>query len=254
VLEPVVLLLEAPLLLLPLEVPLLPVEPPVLLPVVVVLFATSANCCVLRWLMSSLTLTAKLKVPACVGVPEIVPLLFSDNPGGKDPELKDQLYGCVPPVAVSVAVYDVPTWELESDEVEIFSGAATVSVVDACILRLGDCAVISTVPASRGAVNNPASEIEPLLADHFTLVIAVFVSVALNCSVPPGATVAPAGVTLMEIALAPPVKYKPCCCSNTMTRLGTSDAFIFSSADEVTGRIRSKNSGNNRNAGRDLLA
>jgi len=54
--------------------------------------------------VESVTLTVKLLVPEAVGVPEIAPVdAFSVNPAGKAPALKDQEYGVVPPVAVSVA-------------------------------------------------------------------------------------------------------------------------------------------------------
>jgi hypothetical protein len=44
-----------------------------------------------------------LLVPAAVGVPAIAPeLAVKDNPAGRVPELIDQVYGVVPPVAASV--------------------------------------------------------------------------------------------------------------------------------------------------------
>lgn len=51
----------------------------------------------------SATLAVKLKVPTVVGVPEITPVaVLSDNPGGREPEEIDQVYGGVPPLAESV--------------------------------------------------------------------------------------------------------------------------------------------------------
>jgi hypothetical protein len=45
-----------------------------------------------------------------VGVPLITPvLLLRPNPGGKLPDMMDQLYGVVPPVANRVLLYEVPT-------------------------------------------------------------------------------------------------------------------------------------------------
>ena len=53
----------------------------------------------------SVTRTVKLLVPVTVGVPEIIPVLVaSDNPVGKVPEARDQLYGGAPPVATTVAL------------------------------------------------------------------------------------------------------------------------------------------------------
>jgi hypothetical protein len=40
-----------------------------------------------------------------VGVPVIAPVdVFSDRPAGRVPEVRDQVYGVVPPVAASVAL------------------------------------------------------------------------------------------------------------------------------------------------------
>jgi hypothetical protein len=59
------------------------------------------------WL--SVTLTVKFDVPAVVGVPLIVPVEEpSDSPAGSDPEITDQLYGVVPPVATTVWLYATP--------------------------------------------------------------------------------------------------------------------------------------------------
>lgn len=48
----------------------------------------------------SVTVTEKLKVPAVVGVPEIVPEELNVKPGGRvDPVARAQVYGPVPPEA-----------------------------------------------------------------------------------------------------------------------------------------------------------
>jgi hypothetical protein len=55
--------------------------------------------------VESVTLTAKLNVPAVVGVPEIVPLAAAIvRPAGNVPELMLQLYGVVPPLAANIVV------------------------------------------------------------------------------------------------------------------------------------------------------
>ena len=51
----------------------------------------------------SVTFTVNEDVPAVVGVPLICPELLSVKPVGKEPELSDQLYGVVPPLAASEA-------------------------------------------------------------------------------------------------------------------------------------------------------
>lgn len=71
---------------------------------------------------------------AAVGFPLIPPVdEFSVKPVGKVPEVSDHVYGMVPPVAVNVCEYGVPTSPLVSDRVNIVSGAATETV------RLKDC-------------------------------------------------------------------------------------------------------------------
>ena len=51
-------------------------------------------------LAASATLAVKLKVPLAVGVPEIRPVLAARlRPAGRLPEVIDQAYGVVPPVA-----------------------------------------------------------------------------------------------------------------------------------------------------------
>ena len=53
--------------------------------------------------LESVTLTVNEEVPAVAGVPLIWPELLSVRPAGREPELSDQLYGVVPPLAASVA-------------------------------------------------------------------------------------------------------------------------------------------------------
>jgi hypothetical protein len=55
-----------------------------------------------------------------VGVPVIAPeLAFRVRPLGKEPEASDQMYGVLPPVAVSVALYADPTCPLGNEVVEM---------------------------------------------------------------------------------------------------------------------------------------
>jgi hypothetical protein len=57
--------------------------------------------------LESVALTVKENVPAVVGVPLICPELMSVSPAGKEPELSDQMYGAVPPLAASDPEYAV---------------------------------------------------------------------------------------------------------------------------------------------------
>ena len=59
------------------------------------------NACMAVCPVESFAWTVKLDVPAVVGVPLMV-LPFSDKPAGREPEVMDQIYGAVPPVAASV--------------------------------------------------------------------------------------------------------------------------------------------------------
>jgi hypothetical protein len=115
-------------------------------------------------LPESVTLAVNLNVPAAVGVPEITPVLaMSDRPGGKEPEAIAQLYGGVPPLAVSIPEYGTRTLPLDRDVVVIVSGGiCTVRVVlPATPLKVADMV----------AVPGPTAVASPVL---FMVAIAVF--------------------------------------------------------------------------------
>ena len=57
----------------------------------------------------SVAVTVKLKVPPAVGVPDNMPLDPSVKPVGKAPEVTAYPYGAMPPEAVTVLLYAVPT-------------------------------------------------------------------------------------------------------------------------------------------------
>ena len=59
-------------------------------------------------LLESVTVTVRFEVPAAVGVPPTVQPL-NVRPAGSVPELIEQLYGVVPPLAPIVAEYVTPT-------------------------------------------------------------------------------------------------------------------------------------------------
>lgn len=55
----------------------------------------------------SIAVAVKLYVPCAVGVPEIAPLeAASERPDGNLPDVIDQVYGAVPPVALNWPLYD----------------------------------------------------------------------------------------------------------------------------------------------------
>src|SRR5271170_432307 len=76
---------------------------------------------------------------AAVGMPAMAPVAaFKAKPAGRVPLVSDQLYGVVPPVAASVAVYGTPTSPFGSAPVEITSVAGIiVSVRVAACVRIG---------------------------------------------------------------------------------------------------------------------
>ena len=64
---------------------------------------------------------------AVVGVPLIRPVNeFTVKPPGNVPEVSVQVYGEVPPVAVNVCEYAVPTWPLANDAVVTVSDAEEI--------------------------------------------------------------------------------------------------------------------------------
>ncbi len=86
------------------------------------------GCEVAPALSFRVTLKVKGLPSALVGVPLIAPVdAFSIKPGGSPPALTDQLlYGGVPPLAVKVAEYGVPTMPDGGFPVMVSCGAAIV--------------------------------------------------------------------------------------------------------------------------------
>jgi hypothetical protein len=118
----------------------------------------------------SVTLIVKLKVPAFVGVPEIIPVVAdSARPLGKAPEVTPQLYGAVPPFAVSVVEYTLPVCPEGHELVVICTAviaAATVSVSDlvvVCAVGVVESAIFAVKLNEPDAVGVP--EIVPVVAD-----------------------------------------------------------------------------------------
>jgi len=80
---------------------------------------------------------------------------------------------------------------------DLVGSATLVALTEAVVLTL-------TV----GAVKSPEVETVPALADQFTVVLVVPVTVSVNSCVPPDGTIAEAGEIEMEMVL-PPVLAKP---------------------------------------------
>src|SRR5262249_1198568 len=60
------------------------------------------------WDPLPVTRIVKTKTPAAVAVPLIMPLEDSVRPSGNAPEVRDHVYGVVPPVAVNICEYAAP--------------------------------------------------------------------------------------------------------------------------------------------------
>jgi len=165
---------------------------------------------------------------AAVGVPVIAPVAaFNKSPAGSVPLVNDQLYGVVPPVAASVALYGAPTSPFGSDVVVIASVAgAIVSVRFAVAVSTGllvsvtvnfnavaltavvGVPVIVIVAVVEGLRVSPAGSV-PLNAHVYGAVPPVAVNVALyatpTCplgSVVVGAIVIFAAATTVSVSVA----------------------------------------------------
>jgi len=81
----------------------------------------------------SVALMLKLNGPPAVAVPERTPALESVKPAGNVPEVTEYVYGDVPPDAVSVVVYAVPTVALVSVVCVTDTVGAAITSVSACV-------------------------------------------------------------------------------------------------------------------------
>jgi hypothetical protein len=81
----------------------------------------------------SFTCTVNVGAPAAVGVPLMTPAADKVSPAGNVPEATDHVYPPVPPVAVSVWLYPVPTVPFGSDPVAIVKGAAVTVMLSALL-------------------------------------------------------------------------------------------------------------------------
>jgi len=92
-----------------------------------------ASACVAVRDPLSVTRTVIFEVPAVVGVPLIAPDEFNDNPAGKVPAARSQVYGVVPPVAAKlVEGYVEPTTPTGNDVV-VTERAGLIVIDSACV-------------------------------------------------------------------------------------------------------------------------
>jgi hypothetical protein len=157
---------------------------------------------------ASVTCTAKENCPIWVGVPLNWPELVRVNPCGNDPDAILHWYGVLPPIAEIAAPYGVPACPPGSAEVvidradvpgltttlalELFAGLTTLVAVTVKVVLLD----------TRGAVNIPALETVPDVADQVTAVLLVPCTRAVNCWLLPEVRVAAFGETDTDTAAA----------------------------------------------------
>src|SRR5204863_9186369 len=89
-------------------------------------FTVSASGLDPVWDTLSLTATVKLAVPAALGVPLITPPLDNVRPAGNDPNVIDQVYEPVPPLAANVSEYAALAAPAGRGEVVIIDGAGLI--------------------------------------------------------------------------------------------------------------------------------
>ena len=97
----------------------------------------------------SATLKVRLAVPAAVGVPEMVPLAAARlRPAGSVPLVMDQVYGVVPPVALSEVLNDA--FAMPGDKLVVLiasgPGAAIERARVAVVLWAGEPASVTVTP------------------------------------------------------------------------------------------------------------
>ena len=129
----------------------------------------------------SFTATVNVAVPLAVGVPEITPPLDSESPAGRLPDAIDHVYPGVPPLALSVALYELPVFAAPRlVDVTVKVAGVVLTVIDSCAdavcagdalsvavtVKL-DVPVFAGVPEITPALDsdNPAGSF-PLLTDH----------------------------------------------------------------------------------------
>ena len=117
--------------------------------------------------VESVTVIVTVLDPAVVGVPVIAPLAASMlRPAGRP--VADQVYGVVPPVAATVALYAAPTTPPGSDVVVMDGGAMMVidrlAVAVKCVGLVESVTVTATVLA-------PAVVGVPVMAPEEALIV-----------------------------------------------------------------------------------
>ena len=126
-------------------------------------------------LLESVTITVRLEVPGAVGVPLTVQPL-SVRPAGSVPDVIEQLYGVVPPLAPIVALYTTPTVPSGSELVSVNAAGLMTMVSGPVVDCVGDSeSVAFTVTVEVPAVVGVPLTVQPLMLSPAGRVPAVIV-------------------------------------------------------------------------------
>ena len=113
-------------------------------------------------LPESVTITVMFDVPGAVGVPPTVQPL-SVSPAGNVPDVIEQLYGVVPPLASIVALYAMPTVPLGNEFVSVRAAGLITIVSGPEVVCVGEPeSVTFTVTVELPAVVGVPLTVHPL--------------------------------------------------------------------------------------------
>ena len=116
-------------------------------------------------------MNVKLAVPMAVGVPEMVPVLANARPAGRVPLVMDQVYGAVPPVALSEELNDAFVIPADKLVVLIASGdpaATTDKARMPAAVWTGEPASLTVTPMEKLPLTVGVPEINPVVADRLS--------------------------------------------------------------------------------------
>jgi hypothetical protein len=118
---------------------------------------------VLFGLPESVTMTVMFEVPGAVGVPPTVQPV-SVSPAGKVPDVMEQLYGVVPPLASIVALYTTPTVPFGNVFVRTSAAGLITMVSGPDVVCVGEPASVTfTVTVELPAVVGVPLTVHPLM-------------------------------------------------------------------------------------------